>query len=337
METNYFNNYLVTSWKVLIVYAMFFIANGNDSELKAQQPLIFNQYMFNTMLINPAYAGSREVFTANGIARKQWVGIKGAPSIQSISANSPLRRSKFSLGFSIGSEQFGVTNRTGVYYNHAYRVKIGDGRGGIRNRGRGPGVGKLSFGMSAGFDLRYSKWSEVSTSDPLNTDPEFYFDSGMKFEPNFGAGAFFNNDKYYAGLSIPRFLLWSDNPKDQSHELSVRMGELAYYLMAGGVFDLSRNVKIRPSFLMKYLPNSSFQADINANLIFNDRYTFGLTYRTTKSVVAIVQIYITRQLSFAYSYDYSFSELQGFSSGSHEIMLQFEFGFDIRSTNPRYF
>jgi len=293
--------------------------------------------MFNTMLINPAYTGSREVFTANAIVRKQWVGIQGAPSIQSISANSPLRRSKSSMGFAITSEQFGVTSRTGVYYHHAYRIKVGNGRGGIKNRGRGPGIGKLSFGMSAGFDLRSSKWSDVATSDPLSADPEFFYDSGMKFEPNFGSGVYFNNDKYYAGFSIPRFLLWSDNPKEQSHQLAFRLGDIAYYAIGGGVFDLSRNVKVRPSFLLKWLPKSSFQADFNANLIFNEKYTIGLTYRTTKTIAALVKIYVTRQFSFAYSYDYTFSELQGFSSGSHEIMIQYEFGFDIRSTNPRYF
>lgn len=323
--------------RTVIIMAVILLFQSENETLSAQQPLAFNQYMFNTMIINPAYAGSREVFTANAIARKQWVGINGSPSVQSISANSPLRRSKSSVGFSLIGEQFGVTSRTGLYYNHAYRIKVGDGRGGIRDRGRGAGIGKLSFGMSGGFDLRYSKWSEVSTGDPLNADPEFYYDSGVKFEPNFGAGVYFNNDKYYAGLSIPRFLLWNDNPKEGSHEIAVRMGDAAYYLMAGGVYDLSRNVKVRPSFLLKWLPKSSFQADINANLIINDMYTFGLTYRTTKSIAAIVQIYITRQFSFAYSYDYSFSELQGFSSGSHEIMLQYEFGFDIRSTNPRYF
>ncbi len=337
MRSDYIYNYFTHAIRAVLIVAYLFVLQPEEFSISAQQPLSVNQYMFNTMLINPAYAGSREVFTANAIAKKQWLGINGSPSIQSLSANSPLRRSKSSMGFAISSEQFGVTNRTGIYYNHSYRIKVGDGRGGIKNSGRGPGIGKLSFGMSGGFDLRSSKWSDVTTSDPLNGDPEFYYDSGMQFEPNFGAGIYFNNNKYYAGFSVPRFLLWSDNPKEQSHEISVRMGQIAYYAMGGAVFDLSRNVKVRPSLLLKWLPKSSFQADINANLIFNEKYTFGLTYRTTKSIAAILQIYITRQFSFAYSYDYSFSELQGFSSGSHEIMLQYEFGFDIRSTNPRYF
>lgn len=307
------------------------------SSLNAQQPLTINDYMFNTMLINPGYTGSREVFTATALGRRQWVGINGAPTMQSISANSPLRRSKSSMGFNIMNETFGVTNRTGFYYNYAYRIKVGDGRGGIRNRGRGPGIGRLAFGMSAGFDLRNSNWTEVVTSDPLNADPEFYYDSGVKFEPNFGAGVFFNNDKYYAGLSIPRFFLWSDNPEAQTTELAVRLGDLAYYLNAGAVYSLNRQLKVRPSILLKWLPNSSFQADLNANFILNDRYTLGVTYRTANSVVALLQVYITRQFSFGYSYDYTFSELQSFNSGSHEFMLQYEFGFDIKSSNPRYF
>lgn len=321
---------------MVAVMAVFLVLSFSP-QTSSQQPLSFNQYMFNTMLINPAYAGSREVFTASAIARKQWVGINGAPSVQSLSANSPLRRSRSSMGFNIQNESFGVTNRTGLYYNYAYRIKVADGRGGIGNRGRGPGIGKLAFGMSAGFDLRYSNWSEVSTSDPLNADPEFYFDSGMKFEPNFGAGLFFNNKQYYAGISVPRFLLWSDNPKEQNTELSVRLGDIAYYLNAGAVFDIDYNLKIRPSFLLKWLPNSSFQADLNANFIYKERYTLGIIYRTNNSIAALVQIYFTRQFSFGYSYDYTFSQLQGFNSGSHEILLQYEFGFNIKSSNPRYF
>ena len=337
MMTKYLHIYFVGRKASLLSGLLFILSLNLVFEAKAQQPLSYDQYMFNTMLINPAYTGSREVFTLTGIGRTQWVGINGAPRFESISANSPLRRSKSSMGFNLMNEQFGVTNRTGFYYNYAYRIKVGDGRGGIRNRGRGPGIGKFAFGMSAGFDLRYSRWSDVTTSDPLNADPEFYFDSGTKFEPNFGAGAYFNNDKYYAGLSIPRFLSWSDNPQDQSTELSVRLGDLAYYLIGGAVFELSRDVNVRPSFLFKWLPNSSFQADFNANFIFKDRYTIGATYRTVNSFAVLAQIYITRQFSFGYSYDYSFSELRGFSSGSHEIMLQYEFGFDIKSSNPRYF
>lgn len=337
MNTSYFHNYLKAGIFNLILGLGLFIFSSESNELCSQQPLIMNQYMFNTMLINPAYTGTRDVFTASAIGRKQWVGIHGAPTSQSLSVNSPLRRSKSSIGFNLMNESFGVTSRTGLYFNYAYRIKVGNGRGGIRNRGRGPGIGKVSFGMSGGFDLRYSEWSKVSTSDPLNADPEFYYDSGMKFEPNFGAGVYFNNDKYYAGLSIPRFLLWSDNPQEQTNQLSVRVGDMAYYIMGGGVFDLSHQVKIRPSILLKWLPNSSFQADFNSNFIFNEKYTIGITYRTINTVAVLLQVYFTRQFSFGYSYDYSFSELQGFSSGSHEILLQYEFGFDIRSSNPRYF
>ena len=337
MMTKCFRNYLKKGVvpMMLLLASVFSFSLVNTSN--AQQPLIFNESMFNTMLINPAYTGSREVFTLSALGRKQWVGINGAPTTESISVNSPLRRSKSSMGFNLMNENFGVTSRTGFYYNYAYRIIVGNGRGGIRNRGRGPGIGKLSFGMSGGFDLRYSEWTDVATGDPVNSDPEFYHDSGMMFEPNFGAGVYFNNDKYYAGLSIPRFLLWSDNPQNQSNELSVRLGDIAYYLIAGAVYDLSRDVKIRPSILLKWLPNSSFQADLNTNFIFKERYTIGATYRTSNSFAVLAQFYITRQFSFGYSYDYSFSELQGFSSGSHEVLLQYEFGFNIKSSNPRYF
>lgn len=331
------NKYIKFGFSGLVSLIVLLCTATLSTTVSSQQPLSYNQYMFNTMLINPGYTGTKEVFALTALAREQWIGIKGAPSVQSFSANSPLRRSKSSMGINFTNENFGVTNRTGFYYNYAYRIKLGDGRGGINNRGRGSGIGKLSFGMSAGFDLRYSNWSEVSTSDPLNADPEFFYNSGTKFEPNFGAGLFFNNDKYYAGFSIPRFLLWSDNPQEQSNQLSARLGDMAYYLNGGAVFDIGYKVKVRPSILLKWLPNSSFQADLNANFIFRDKYTVGFIYRTSQAFAALLQIYITRQFSFGYSYDYTFSELKGFNSGSHEIMLQYEFGFNIKSTNPRYF
>ena len=194
------------------------------------------------------------------------------------------------------------------------------------------------MGLSGGFDLRSSRWSEVNTSTPDLDDPAFTFDTGTLFEPNFGFGLFFYNEKFYAGFSVPRLMQYTDNPAEQTTKLAVRVTEMSYYLNGGVLLLLSNEVKARPSILLKWTPNGTFQAELNTNFIFLDgSLTFGLTYRTTKTALILAQYYVNRQLNFGYSYEYSFSDLAGFSAGSHEIMIQYEFGFNVKTTNPRYF
>jgi type IX secretion system PorP/SprF family membrane protein len=238
----------------------------------------------------------------------------------------------------INNETFGVTQRTGTYFSYSYKVKLRSRTGGVNNKGRGQGFGTLALGLSGGFDLRNSKWSEVTSSDPVVVDPEFAYNSGTLFEPNFGFGLFYFSEKYYGGFSAPRILQYSDNQSENSTVLTARVTEISYYLNGGALFYLSNRVKIRPSVLLKWIPRGTFQADINANFIFlDDRLTFGLTYRTTKTGIVLIQFYPIRQFSIGYSYEYSFNQLVGFSSGTHEVMLQYEFGFNVKTTNPRYF
>ncbi|RLD24047.1 MAG: hypothetical protein DRI54_06605 [Bacteroidetes bacterium] len=329
-------NLIFKQWAVKgsMIFMVLFFASDH---VFGQQPYTFNLYMFSPMIINPGYTGSHDVFTITGQARMQWVGIPGAPRSASISGSSPLKKSNAALGGYINSESYGVTNRTGINFSYAYKIKLRPRTGGLHNRGRGQGIGTLSMGLSGGFDLRSSRWSEINTSNPDIDDPVFTFDTGTLFEPNFGFGLFFNNDKFYAGFSVPRLLQYSDNPEEQTTQLSARVTEMAYYLNGGVLLVLSNEVKLRPSTLLKWTPHGTFQAELNTNFIFNDIFTIGLTYRTTKTALVLAQFYISRQFSLGYAYEYSFNDLAGFSSGSHEFMLQYEFGFNVRTTNPRYF
>lgn len=326
-------NKIITAGIATLLLSLFLL----KPEVQGQQPYSFNLYMFNPMSINPGYTGSHDVFTITGQGMYQWQGIKGAPQSASFAASTPLRSSNAAMGAFINTESFGVTNRTGFYYNYAYRLKLRQRTGGLGNKGRGEGFGKLSLGLSGGFDLRNSRWSEVNSSSPGVVDPEFAADSGVRFEPNFGFGAFFYNDTYYAGFSVPRLLQYSDNLIEGKTELSMRIPELAYYFNGGMVLLLSNQIKMRPQFLIKWVPKGTFQLDLNANFILADQITLGLTYRTTKTVIVLTRIYVNRQFSFGYGYEYSFNDLVGFSGGTHEIMLQYEFGFNVRTTNPRYF
>jgi len=323
--------------RAAIGVAVFGVLYFTSLQAYGQQPLTFNLYMFSPMILNPGYTGSHDVFTVTGQARKQWVGIPGSPASASISASTPLRKSQAAMGMYINSETFGVTTRTGTYFSYSYKIKLRPRTGGLNNRGRGQGIGTLAMGLSGGFDLRSSRWSDVTTSSPDIEDPEFAFDSGTMFEPNFGFGLFFYNEKYYGGFSVPRILQYSDNPAERSTSLSARVGEMAYYLNGGVVLTLSNEVKLRPSTMLKWIPHSTFQAEINTNIIFNEVFTIGLTYRTTKTALVLTRFYFNRQFSAGYSYEYAFGDLVGFNTGSHEFMIQYEFGFNVKTTNPRYF
>ena len=66
--------------------------------LHAQQDPQYSQYMFNQVILNPAYIGSKEALNATLMYRKQWVEISGAPQTINLSVSGPLKQKRLGLG-----------------------------------------------------------------------------------------------------------------------------------------------------------------------------------------------------------------------------------------------
>lgn len=286
----------------------------------AQQDAQYTQYMYNTINVNPAYAGSRGVLTIFGLHRTQWVGIDGAPVTNSFSVNSPINNSNLGLGVSFVNDRIGPTVENEVSIDLSYSIKTSE-------------TYKLSFGIKGTanlFNLDISKLNPDDAGDPQFQNLENYF------SPNIGAGIYLHSDQTYFGLSIPGFLnskKYADSP-----EVAVNTEQMNLYFIAGHVFDLSYNVQFKPALMTKATQGAPLQLDVSANFLFNEKFVLGAAWRWDAAVSAMAGFQITDGLYIGYAYDYETTQLRQYNSGSHEIFLRFElFSKQNKIVSPRFF
>ena len=305
------------------IYIFVFFSLALTFSMNAQQVPITSQYLTNGLVINPAYAGTREALSANLSYRKQWARITGAPQFQTLSLHSPVnKKEKVSLGIMADYLTYGVTKDVGIYAFYSYAVRVGKGR--------------LSMGMKGGFDLSNTNYNNLQFPDGNPADPLLSGD--MKYTlPNMGLGFYYYTDKYFAGLSVPSILTYR---RDETDEFRVSPDYTLFrtYFTAGTILRLNDAFKIKPSVLVRYSMHEPLEVDLNANLIFADMLWVGGSYRIAeKAAVALLDLQITPQLKIGYSYDYQMGHLNNYTSGTHEVSLRYEFAFAVSATSPRYF
>lgn len=290
----------------------------------AQQDAMLSQYMFNGLFINPAYAGSRPYFSTTVLYRNQWVNFKGAPETSIFSIDGPIKNEKMGIGLIVANDQIGVTNQTDVYANYSYFLPLGD-------------AGKLSFGIKAGASQYQANLSSLNVWD----SGDIVFEGNIKsfWMPKFGFGAYFHKDgKYYAGITIPQLVAYSPNQKfnfDVEKSTSLRRH---FYLNGGYIFHLYEQIKLKPSFLVKYVPAAPLQADVNCSVMFIDMIWIGASYRTGDALIGIVEYQANQRFRIGYSFDMTVSKLSKYTAGSHEIMIGYDFGKDLAKVKtPRFF
>lgn len=287
----------------------------------AQQDAQFTQYMYNTITVNPAYAGSRGVMSVFGLYRTQWIVLDGAPETISLSAHSPINNSNVGLGLSLVNDKIGPTNETDISADFSYSIPTSEST-------------KLSFGLKAS--------ANVFNLDPSKLTPEDQGDSQFqdfsnKFSPNIGAGIYWHSDKGYIGFSVPNFI---ETNRYDNEDVAIYKEKINYYLIAGYIFNLDsyEMIKFKPALLTKLVDGSPLQVDASANFLFNDKFNVGLAYRWSASVSAMAGFQITDGMYIGYAYDHETTELVKYNSGSHEIFLRFEFrNNNTRMTSPRFF
>jgi type IX secretion system PorP/SprF family membrane protein len=311
--------------KILVLLTLLF----SGYNLKAQQDAMYTQYMFNTLAINPAYAGSRNVISATALFRNQWTGIEGAPKTGTFTIDAPILKDRIGIGFQVISDKLGATSTTngtqtlsGVF-SAAYRIKMD--------------VGTLSFGMQGNVSQYKASLTDVPLGSSSSYDPAFA-NNISKMLLNFGTGVYYNSDKFYIGLSAQDLLPNDLSAENSSGEKLSGKQSLHLFLAAGYVFPVAEDFKLKPSFLVKGVRGAPIQADVNATLWIKDVFGIGAQYRTSADVAALIEVQASPQIRIGYSYDRSTTSLQNFNSGSHEIMLRYEFGFPKGKTlSPRYF
>lgn len=284
----------------------------------AQQDAQFSQYMYNTININPAYAGSRGALSIFALHRTQWVGLDGAPVTNAVSVNTPINDSNLGLGVSIINDKIGPTRENTISADLSYAIPTSE-------------TFKLSFGIKATanlFDL------DVTRLNPVDDDPSLH-DYNNKFSPNIGAGIYYHSDKGYLGLSVPNFI---ESNRYDDNEVRIFKERINYYLIAGYVFDLNESVKFKPALLTKMVQGAPLQVDVSGNFMFNNKFMVGITYRWSAAFSGMVGFQVSDGLYIGYGYDRETTNLKNYNSGSHEIFLRYEIFNKIdKIITPRFF
>ncbi|MFG0592377.1 type IX secretion system membrane protein PorP/SprF [Myroides odoratimimus] len=293
---------------------------GCFQTMQAQQDPQYTQYMYNTNMINPAYAGSRGTLNVFGMYRTQWVGLDGAPKTANVSVSTPLGESGLGLGVNFTNDRIGAMDENNISVDLAYAIDLNADY-------------KLAFGLKGTANLLSVDYTKLNIHNP--TDPVSQENLNNKFNPNIGAGVYLYSDKAYVGLSVPNFLT-TDRYDD--NDITTMRQKMHFYLMGGYVFDVSENLLIKPAALVKAVSGAPLQVDLTANFLFYDKFTLGGAYRWDASVSALAGFQVNDNLFVGYSYDFETTALKRYNSGSHEIFLRFEL-FNRRSTinAPRFF
>ena len=284
----------------------------------AQQQPMFTQYMFNSLAINPAYAGSQDALSLTALAREQWIGVEGRPSTQTFSAHAPIPDKKIAAGLLMTHDAIGITNQYGFYGMYAYRIKLR--------------TGTLSMGLQAGFNSYRIGFSSVPIED--QDDRHFAADDAQSFLPNFGAGLYYSTKRFYAGLSAPH-LFNNDYP---GGELSQARQYRHWFASLGYVFDLNPSLKLKPNVLIKAVQGAPVEVDLNANLLIKEIIWVGASYRSLDAVSALVELQATPRFRIGYAYDLSVTDMRQVNTGSHELMLNYRLPLEkSKIITPRYF
>ncbi|WP_017259417.1 PorP/SprF family type IX secretion system membrane protein [Pedobacter arcticus] len=305
----------------------------------AQQDAQYSQYMFNTLVINPAYAGYKGDLNLSALHRSQWVGIDGAPKTQSLVLDGSFVNDKMGFALTVVNDRIGIQGQTNAYLNYAYKLKVSE-------------EGTLAFGMGLGLAQFTLNTGDAHFNDP--SDPNFNAGKLSFISPDAKAGLHFSTNKFYVGLSATNLFSKAIDYSTASKNLVIKQGQHIFFT-AGYLVDVNDFLKFKPSFLIKEDTKGPTNLDINNFFLIGEKVWIGASYRTSvnlwkknstmgavkasDAIVGLLEIYAGKRVRVGYAYDHSVSSLQGFDNGSHEISIGYTFGskteFSILS--PRYF
>lgn len=298
-------------WKLIIAAGI----SCSAQQAAAQQHPVYAQYLFNGMVINPAYPSMDEFSSATVVARNQWVGMEGAPKTATFSFYSPLKATNTSVGFMALQDKITIYSQTGFHLNVTQKVKLNDKL-------------QLALGLKGGMEQFRENNSHLATDDPVFAQDQQYW----KTEIGFGFMVF--SEKFFIGLSAPSF---------HNFDLGTSVNKVEFkrhlYLQGGMIMDVNKDVKFRPGVLFRQVAGAGLQMDLNAAFLFKDLLWAGVTWRTEKTAAAMMQIELLKSFQLGYSYDFASSTyLKGAQSGSHELMLNYRFSFvKGKALTPRIF
>lgn len=272
----------------------------------AQQRAVQSLYMFDPLLINPAFAGSQIQLSATSIYRNQWVNFAGAPKTFTATAHSGFKQNRVGLGIIAGKDQIGVHDETSLYFAYSYKLPLS----------RFDKNKSLSFGVQGGFNALRSDYTlTISREDDK-------FGVFRSFNPNFGAGIYYKSSKGYLGFSVPYFLNSQLLTAQNAFESSARRYRY-YYLTGGFTKQLSKQFKIVPSALVRFQEKAPVSFDATLIGVLYDVVGIGASYRLNDSFIGLFELQLNENFHVGYAYDFTSSDIRAYSNGTHEIMINY--------------
>ena len=308
-----------------LVKSVFIIAILMLSENSfAQQDAQYTQYMYNTVGVNPGYAGSRGHMSIGLLHRAQWLGLDGAPTTQTFNIHSPIGYRGLGLGFSVVNDKIGPTSETNFDIDWSYTIQTS------RNA-------RLSFGLKGSANLLNIDFFQLNQDYNSGPDPILQTNIDNKFSPNIGAGVYYHTEKFYAGLSVPRFLETSHFEKSS---LSTANEQMNFYFITGYVFELNPFLKFKPTLLTKMVQGAPLQVDLSANFLLDEKFILGAGYRWDAALSAMVGFNISQEFLIGLAYDKETTDLgnTAFNDGSFEVIFRYDFiKTKDKLKSPRFF
>ncbi len=302
--------------KLICFIAVCFMTNSYG-----QQDPQFTQYMFNTMSVNPAYAGSRGHTVITALARTQWVGFEGAPDTQNLSYDSPIGFAGLGIGVNLVNDKIGPSSEVYFDANMSYTIKTAEN-------------GNLAFGLRLGGRFLNIDWTKGNV---VEDESLFQNNINGRFLPTVGAGVYYHQEKWYMGLSVPNFLRSEHYDANLGSQGITAVERMHFFFITGYVFDLNESIKFKPAALLKGVTGAPLSLDISANFLFNDKFRTGIAWRWDDSISALLGFQATDSLLIGYAYDLTTSNYNVVNSGTHEVMLRYEILNPLKIRSPRFF
>ena len=311
----------MTRIKGLIFLVLLLSLTWSSKTLYGQQLPLFSEYMFNTLEINPAYAGFKDALSITTMFRKQYTGFKTAPQSTFLSADMPIPNKRVGVGIKLLDDRDEITRTLGAQGVYAFKIPTGSNS-------------NISLGLQGGVYSFKTDYTKVDVIDP--NDPSFS-QNVNSLKLNFGTGIFFNSEQFYVGLSSPNLIRNGFNKANNTGSGNDLRQEMHIYFNTGYVFPISDNLHIKPSLLIRAVNGSPISYDINTNFWIADVVGVGVSYRNKTAMVGLIDLKLIPELYLGYAYDHIISKYNIISKGSHEVILRYQFSFDRISSSPRYF
>ena len=292
----------------------------NGLDIYAQQDPQYTQYMYNTMSVNPAYAGSNGHTIISLLGRSQWVGVDGAPDTQTLSYDTPLGYRGIGLGVNLANDRIGPAREIFLDINVSYRVRTSD-------------KGNLSFGLKLGGRHLNIDWERGLIQDREDKSLEGNIN---RFLPTIGGGIYYYTDNWYLGGAVPN-IIRTEHYDDAANGGDIAEERMHFFFIGGYVFNLNDNIKFKPAFLTKVVSGTPLSLDVSANFLFNQKLTIGAAWRWDDSISALLGVQATEKLYVGFAYDLTTSNYSNYNSGTYELMIKWEIFKVLAIKSPRFF